>query len=101
MKVLLTQLRNRSEDAAKNFRGVTKLIERSRIGVSREDIVVLPELIGGAASEELVCYRVDKGAKAVATAETVNIKSNAAKTTSHASGESGVTALGSRNQPAP
>ena len=34
MKVLLTQLRVRSEDAAQNFRAVAKLIERSRLGLS-------------------------------------------------------------------
>ena len=47
MKVFLTQLRARSDDAGENFRGVTKLVERSRFGFSREDILVLPELIGG------------------------------------------------------
>jgi hypothetical protein len=47
MKVLLTQLRVRSEDDDENFRRVAKLIERSRMGLSHEDILVLPELIGG------------------------------------------------------
>jgi predicted amidohydrolase len=47
MKVLLTQLRRRSADARENFRGVVKVIERSRLSVSRDDILLLPELIGG------------------------------------------------------
>jgi predicted amidohydrolase len=52
MKVLLTQLRVRSEDAAQNFRAVAKLIERSRLGLSHEDILVLPELIGGESEQK-------------------------------------------------
>lgn len=63
MKVLLTQQRVRSEDADENFRGVAKLIERSRIRLSHDDILVLPELIGGEserkhyekATRELAC----------------------------------------------
>jgi predicted amidohydrolase len=47
MKALLTQLRVRSENAAENFRAVAKLIERSRLAVSNEDVLVLPELVGG------------------------------------------------------
>jgi hypothetical protein len=43
MKVLLTQFRRRSEDARENFRGVVRVIERSRLTVSRDDILVLPE----------------------------------------------------------
>jgi predicted amidohydrolase len=52
MKLLLTQLRIRSEDAAENFRGVAKLIERSRSAFLREDILVLPELIGAESEQK-------------------------------------------------
>jgi predicted amidohydrolase len=47
MKVLLTQLRVRSEDAGENFRGVARLLKLSRIRLSPDDILLLPELIGG------------------------------------------------------
>lgn len=47
MKLFLTQLRARSNDARENFRAVAKLIGRSRHHLSREDMLVLPELIGG------------------------------------------------------
>jgi predicted amidohydrolase len=52
MKVFLTQLRVRSADAGENFRSVAKLIERSRLGPSHEDILVLPELIGGESEQK-------------------------------------------------
>jgi predicted amidohydrolase len=52
MKIFLTQLRVRSEDAGENFRSVAKLIERSRLGPSHEDILVLPELIGGESEQK-------------------------------------------------
>jgi hypothetical protein len=41
MKALLTQLRVSSEDAGENFRGVAELIERSRPGLSHQDVLVL------------------------------------------------------------
>jgi predicted amidohydrolase len=47
VKVFLTQLRARSEAARENFRAVAKLIGRSRHRFSPDDILVLPELIGG------------------------------------------------------
>jgi predicted amidohydrolase len=47
MKVLLTQQRVRSEDAGENFRGVARLLKLSRIRLSPDDILLLPELIGG------------------------------------------------------
>lgn len=52
MNVLLTQLRVRSRDGGENFRRVAKLIERSRVGLSNEDILVLPELIGGESGQK-------------------------------------------------
>lgn len=54
MKIFLTQLRARCEDTGENFRGIAKLIERSRVGgVCQEDILVLPELIGGEGSDSI------------------------------------------------
>lgn len=52
MRVFLTQLRTHSDNFAANFHRVCQLVERSRFSFSSDDILLLPELVGGEASRD-------------------------------------------------
>ncbi len=47
MKVFLTQLHAHSDDFRRNFERIRHLAENSPYGFSSEDVLVLPELVGG------------------------------------------------------
>lgn len=50
MKVFLTQLRAYHEDFEENFREVDRVLERCDTNFSSDDILLLPELVGGESS---------------------------------------------------
>jgi predicted amidohydrolase len=50
VKLILTQLRERSEDGRQNFNSVLQRIEQARLPLTANDILLLPELIGGRSS---------------------------------------------------
>ncbi len=52
MKVFLTQLRAHSHDFRKNFDAVIRIVESSQSRFSSEDVLLLPELVGGESARE-------------------------------------------------